>query len=204
MMDKEKIIVKVITYVSVVITMIWVLLYPYIKDAFVNEIYILFPPSIITLSSIFSYGILWLIKNKLWKWKYTRTFFGNMHDLSGEWDVIRKRYDEKYPENRIAIIEHKWDNTSSMSYRMGTTKLTSTLLYFKKENNNLDLIVLMEGVYDPERNKNPDKEGKLRVTISLQYDSNEDELVGDYWAYTNKVPKQGTLVFKRKSNTTNK
>jgi len=194
-MNKEKIIV----YVSVVTTIVWTSFYSKINEMFGNCSFLV-PTSIISISSIISYLFILLIRKCLWKWQYTKFFFGNIPNLNGEWNVRKRSQNQGEMDDGTLEIEQEWDKITTY-YKGNRTTMQTEICHFEKRGLIFELKSISVGAYRRELTTR----GEVRSTMTLRYNHNTDKLEGDFWAYTQRgEPKQGDMICTRKPKTEGK
>jgi len=193
MMNKE----KTIVYVSVVTTIVWTSLYSKINEWFGNCSFLV-PTSIISISSIISYLIILLIRKCLWKWRYTKQFFGNIPNLNGVWNVKKQSQNQEEASDGTLTIKQEWDKIATY-YAGLRINMQTEICHFEKKELIFELKSISVGEYI---HGLANHRGTIRSTMTLTYNSNTDVLQGDYWAYTQQGElKQGDMRCTRTSKT---
>jgi len=181
-MNKENILIRTGIISAIICASIAV----WMKFGFTN-IFSVFLPSI-----IISFGIVWTIRNHLWKMPVFKYFLGNVPNLNGRWKVKTLRHGDKESHNMDVEIIQRWDNIT-LHFDGDRVISNSTLTCLEKEKNCFRLEYMWTGRFKQEYTHKGDLDGAAIVRC------NEDasQLTGKYWTYAENNSTIGSMEFIR-------
>lgn len=185
-MKNDSFVIKVGVISCLLVTSLFIFL---ITGSWINILKVMFPS--VLLCTI----IIWFIDNYLWKFKLTKSFFGNLPNLNGEWlATVQKASDNDFHTMKV-IIKQTWSNIH-LEFSGDRVTSQSTMARLIQVEGSYQLKYMWCGHFNKEYK--PKVFGKLEGAAILDFYHESDTLRGIYWTYV-RSPKNsiGDMTFNR-------